>query len=1267
MNTVRSLAMFDNEMKYLVASQKWSDDFNLGPESLLGKSHYDIFPAMKQWWKDLHERALNGEIIVGNEDTFVRNDGKLEWKRWDLYPWYDVNEKIGGIIIFSQIITEQKKAQQKLLIHDALLSRSEQMGKFGCWETDFLIDRTECSDAYYALTGLPKEEQTSLVKFRALVHPDDRDNFEKDIKAIYKKPGVYSHNFRIITSDGVTRYIHSSLEVYFSSDNKLLRAFGVMQDVTEQHQYEESLRTSEEKYRMLFDQADDGIAISSREGKFIQANTAFCNIFGITTAEIVNYRLEDFIVIAEKEEPLRYKELLNNIKVDSTRNARTRDGKNIIISISAKMMPNGLFLGFCRDITEKIESARAIQESENKFRAIFESEPECVKVMDADCNLISMNPAGITMLGANSLEEIKGRCIAEVVLPKYRDEYKKMAKEVFKGKSVKFDFEIITFLGLHKIFESQSVPLRNAAGEVISVLSVSLDVTDKRKAAEKLAASEARFRSIIEQFPFPVANYHTNGDLFSINKAWEILWQSQREDFEGYNMLKDPLVVEAGLMEDAHRAFGGELMQSKPFLYEPSRIGNTGRSRWIIPTMFPLKTTDGEILEVIEILQDVTDQIEAKAEMEASEEKYRTLVEEANDGIFIADKSGKFIVVNPSGCRMSQYSFEELKDMSLYDLVLPEDLKKRPFRFAEMHEGKIVHSERRMKRKDGSIVDVELSAKFITETRFLAFVRDITESKKAQNEIRKSNDRFNLIANATNDALYEWNLDTNEIWWSESHFLMFGFDPHKPIPSQEEWLSKIHPDDRHLLIEQLDDALNRKAINSSAIVRYLTAEDTYGTLLQRCTLTRIDESSKGTVVGSFVDITSRIKVEEELRLMEKAIATSISGMGLADLTGKITYANDTLWKMWGFNNREELLGKHLTEVFHGNRIDETIHNLQVRGYDHGEDIGLKADNSLFNVAFSANIITDQKGAPICLFGSFIDITDRKKAEDAIRQSESKYRLLFDLSPLPKFVFDENTFNILDVNNATVDHYGYSREELLNMKVEEIIAPEDREKFPKAIIEGKAIKKGGLWNHLTKNEKVMQVEIFTHKLQYNDQPAWLVLANDVSKEIEQKELLEQTTSQLRQLAAHLQDIREEERTNIAREIHDEMGQQLTALKIDLSYVKKKCDPNDTATMTRIESAMSQVDETIKSIRRISTDLHPGILEDLGLVAALEWQAQEFEIRTGIKTDFIDHSSEKSIDKNISRAIFRIFQESLTNIARHSGAKMLRPCLRSINMN
>ena len=149
-------------------------------------------------------------------------------------------------------------------------------------------------------------------------------------------------------------------------------------------------------------------------------------------------------------------------------------------------------------------------------------------------------------------------------------------------------------------------------------------------------------------------------------------------------------------------------------------------------------------------------------------------------------------------------------------------------------------------------------------------------------------------------------------------------------------------------------------------------------------------------------------------------------------------------------------------------------------------------------------------------------------------------------------------------------------------------------------------------------------------------------------------MQELNEQLRSLAAYLQNVREEEQTRIAREIHDELGQLLTTLKMDIALAGNKMGTSLEDAKTHLTAAMQIADITLKTVRRIASGLRPSILDDMGLVAALEWQSSEFEKHNNIKSAFFSSHEDIQLEKNLATQLYRIYQEALTNVARHSEA-------------
>jgi signal transduction histidine kinase len=168
---------------------------------------------------------------------------------------------------------------------------------------------------------------------------------------------------------------------------------------------------------------------------------------------------------------------------------------------------------------------------------------------------------------------------------------------------------------------------------------------------------------------------------------------------------------------------------------------------------------------------------------------------------------------------------------------------------------------------------------------------------------------------------------------------------------------------------------------------------------------------------------------------------------------------------------------------------------------------------------------------------------------------------------------------------------------------------------------------------------------------------VVNSRDITERKQMEEELSRSREQLRDYYTYLQSVIEMERSRIAREIHDELGQALTALNMDLDWLAKKL-PEDPATLQeKINDMSKNIDVTIKSVRRIAAELRPRLLDELGLSAAIEWQAKEFCHRAGIECEVAFYPEDIVVDRERSTAIFRILQEALTNVARHAHANMV----------
>jgi PAS domain S-box-containing protein len=192
--------------------------------------------------------------------------------------------------------------------------------------------------------------------------------------------------------------------------------------------------------------------------------------------------------------------------------------------------------------------------------------------------------------------------------------------------------------------------------------------------------------------------------------------------------------------------------------------------------------------------------------------------------------------------------------------------------------------------------------------------------------------------------------------------------------------------------------------------------------------------------------------------------------------------------------------------------------------------------------------------------------------------------------------------------------------------------------------------------VTKDKRKIPYYFNGRKVNFNGVDYLIGMGLDITDRVNVERALRERTEEIEKLSAHLQNIREEERSHIALEIHDVLGQQLTALKMDATWLKRKA-VEDHSVSERIATMIALIDDTIKIVRRISSELRPGILDDLGLVAALEWQGAEFQKNTGVVVKFTSNKSDVQLERNFSTNVFRVYQEALTNIARHANATLV----------
>ncbi len=374
--------------------------------------------------------------------------------------------------------------------------------------------------------------------------------------------------------------------------------------------------------------------------------------------------------------------------------------------------------------------------------------------------------------------------------------------------------------------------------------------------------------------------------------------------------------------------------------------------------------------------------------------------------------------------------------------------------------------------------------------------------------------------------------------------------------------------------------------------------------------------------------------------------------------GKFIEANKSFLDVFEFN-REEVIGHTSTELklwSPENRKKLLSIQLQSGGLPNTELEVKSKSGRIVNIVFSSRPMEVE--GEICLITTMIDITGQKKADEALKKSQAlllesmeKIRIITKNTPDHILVQDKDLRYTLVIN----PQLGFKESDMIGKTDYDLVSKPEAAKIN--LIKTRVIETGKPENigaYLSARDGKSEYLEGTYVPNIDDKGNVQGLIGYFRNVTERKlaeEEIRKSREQIEQLYRHVNKIREEERTNISREIHDELGQSLAGLKIDLINMKENLD---VLLQEKLNRAISLLDKTIKSVRKISSDLRPEMLDDLGLAPAIEWQTNEFKKRTGIKCK-LDLEEIEELNADVSISLFRIFQAALTNIMLHSKAK------------
>lgn len=469
-----ALAMLDKNMHYLSTSKRWLTDYNLGDQEIIGKSHYEVFPETPQRWKEIHQKCLNGANEMCEEDAFVRANGSTEWLKWEIHPWYNEENEIGGIIILSEVITQRKKAIE--LFNHQFFNSPDTIFLI---KEDFKIDTINHGqkDGFSALELVGKN---CLNLFPLKV----RDSVKNAISKCFDT--CETQNFEIEMSKN--QWVQARI-VAINISGRIEYLMIILTDFSARKLAEETLKKSEERNRAILENINDCIVLIDDKLNVVYQSPSVERTVGYTMQDRNNKIILDFIhpedlqICTNQYEQSR---LNPGLPIQNQYRSKHKDGYYIWVEVFLMNLLHNknvnAYVVLYRDISDR----RKAEEQQMLMTSIVNSSNDAIISKTLDGVITSWNHGAEKILGYSEAE-IVGKNISFIVPEDLKDEENIILQNIKEGNSVNHYITKRIRKDETKIDVSLTIsPIRDSIGNIIGASKVIRDITEQKAAEEKI-------------------------------------------------------------------------------------------------------------------------------------------------------------------------------------------------------------------------------------------------------------------------------------------------------------------------------------------------------------------------------------------------------------------------------------------------------------------------------------------------------------------------------------------------------------------------------------------------------------------------------------------------------------------------------------------------------------------------------------------------------------------------------------------------------------
>jgi PAS domain S-box-containing protein len=791
-----------------------------------------------------------------------------------------------------------------------------------------------------------------------------------------------------------------------------------VRDITDRKRVEETLVESERRYREFFLTSRDCVFITSMEGKWIDFNDAALEIFGYDSREELSQvpisslyvNLEErsmLMALIEKQGYVKeYPVLL-----------RRRDGAVIdaLITSGFRQNTDGFgkeYYGTIRDITDRKMAEKALRESEEKYRWVLNNIADVIVIMDMNLRFTYVSPPIMRMRGY-TVEEATAQTIEQVMTPESLQIVAKVFEEEMKleasgtadpARSRVLEVEQYRKDGSIVLMENHLSFLRDEAQKAVGIISLTRDITERKRAEEELQKSEKYFKEITENSSDIIVITDKKGDMKYCSRSIERYVGYKPDELIGRNVIK---FIHPDDVKRAVDDFGKAVLAKDSAIPNEFRIVHKDGSERYFEGLGKNLLDNPTIAGFIMNVHDVTDRKRAEEAVRKSEEQYRALVEKASDIVFRTDKTGRFTFLNSATMRITGYSEEEFIGKHYRTLIRPDMFKEVITLLASQFENRIpnTYHEFPILAKDGHEIWLGQNTQLIMEDDhvegFQAVARDITERRRTEVALQESEKKYRLLADNVHDVIFVLDMNLNYTYVSPSIKALRGYEPEEVL--KQALLEALTPSSLDLANRTLSEVMELEETEHGAINKAWTLQLEIrrkdGTTVWtevNVSLIRNENQQPAGILGVIRDITERRKAgrallesEEQYRLVVENAKESI----IITQDIKVVFVNSAAIGMVGYS-KEILTSKSFTDFIHPDDINMVVdhHIKRIKGEEVPPIYPFRIigqDGTVIWCELNAAVI-QWKGKPATLL-FLTNITERKKADEELHQTLDSLR------------------------------------------------------------------------------------------------------------------------------------------------------------------------------------------------------------------------------------------------------------------------------------